>query len=152
MNTTAAYTPYQFSHGFWPFSGCNMKPMELPIHPAFIHTPYPNYNTQCVNSETLPGTLVRNKSDSFTIDAILSRDRVDDVQHSPDAKPGQYSPENRHGNKDSSAASRRHARLHDNSHPYRSPNDRNLVTSASHPIKKQQPVSNPAKGKDSRSS
>ncbi|XP_033757455.1 homeobox protein MOX-2-like [Pecten maximus] len=145
MNTTA-YSPYQFSHGFWPFSGCNVKPLELPIHPAFIHTPYPNFNTQCGNPDVSPGTIVRNKSDSFTIDAILSRDRVDEIQHSPDGKSGQYSPENRHVNKDSSSTSRRHARLHENSHPYRSPNDRNVATSTSNPIKKQS-SSNPGKDK-----
>ncbi|OWF48283.1 homeobox protein vent1-like [Mizuhopecten yessoensis] len=136
MNATA-YSPYQFSHGFWPFSTCNVKPLELPIHPAFIHSPYPNFNAQCGNSGTTSGTVIRNKSDSFTIDAILSRDRVDEVQHSPDGNPGQYSPVNRHGNKESSSVSRRHARLHENSHPYRSPSDRNVATPTSHPVRKQ---------------
>ncbi|XP_060076939.1 homeobox protein notochord-like [Ylistrum balloti] len=145
MNTTA-YSPYQVSHGFWPFSTCNMKPLELPIHPAFIHHPYPNFNVQCVNSESTPNTTVRNKSDSFTIDAILSRDRVDEIQHSPSEKSDQYSPKNQHVIKESSSASRRHARLQENCHPYRSPSNRNVTTPISHPNKKQSNT-NPVKDK-----
>lgn len=144
MNTTA-YSPYPFSHGFWPFSACNVKPLDLPVHPAFIHTSYPNFSVQCGSIQTQSGTTIRTKSDSFTIDAILSRDRVEDVQHSPEGKSGQYSQENRHRSKDIVSVSRRQARLQDHSHPYRSPSDTNLVTSTSHVVKKQ--MDSPTKGK-----
>jgi len=124
MNTTA-FPPFQFSHGFWPFSACSLKPTDFPIvHPAFIHTQYSNYPAPCGTQGSNGG--FRTKSDSFTIDAILSRDRVDDIQRSPETKHFEYHLTEQCNTtyKDSPLTSRRHARLHDSSHPYLSPSNK----------------------------
>lgn len=115
-------TGYPFPPGFWPFATCaGLKTMDLPIHPAFIHTPYPTYTIP--PSTTVPPMIhpgVRSKADSFTIDAILNRgksDRVSRKLKSPsfiDSECG----------KDSDLQERRHQRLFANSHPYVSPLDK----------------------------
>lgn len=115
-------TGYPFPPGFWPFATCaGMKTMDLPIHPAFIHTPYPTYPIH--SSATIPHMIhpgIRSKADSFTIDAILNRDKSDSVSRklkSPSYLDSECG-------KDLDIHSRRHQRLFANSHPYLSPSEK----------------------------
>ncbi|XP_022289423.2 uncharacterized protein LOC111101275 [Crassostrea virginica] len=113
---------YPFPPGFWPFATCaGMKTMDLPIHPAFIHTPYPTYPIP--TSATVPHIIhpgIRSKADSFTIDAILNRDKTDSVARklrSPSYLDSECG-------KEVDIHSRRHQRLFANSHPYLSPSEK----------------------------
>ncbi|KAJ8317382.1 hypothetical protein KUTeg_005286 [Tegillarca granosa] len=110
---------FPFPHGFWPFAAtCGMKSLEMNVHPAFMHTPYPSFPMPCTTSLSPLHPGNRSKSDSFTIDAILSRDRVDDVQVlSPGVKSPNYNEKDSY-KKDSVLSVRRHQRLYENSHPY----------------------------------
>lgn len=115
-------TGYPFPPGFWPFATCaGMKTMDLPIHPAFIHTPYPTYPIH--SSATIPHMIhpgIRSKADSFTIDAILNRDKSDSVSRKLKS-PSYHDSE---CGKDLDIHSRRHQRLFANSHPYLSPSEK----------------------------
>ncbi|KAK3095766.1 hypothetical protein FSP39_018760, partial [Pinctada imbricata] len=108
---------YPFVHGLWPFASCgSMKSLDLGLHPAFMHTPYPPYHLPQYHTPTVPAFHpgVRSKADSFTIDAILNKD---------EAGPRT---ENCKSPRDTSLCKkdilyRRHQRLLDSGHPYLSP-------------------------------
>ena len=97
-----AHHPLAFHQGFWPFPS---------VHPAFLHTQYQNYqNSHPVNYS--------NKSNAFTIDAILNRDHVDEL-HNKKSSMFPSSPR-----KETDTSSQRHQRLFEASHPYLSTKDK----------------------------
>ncbi|KAJ8298647.1 hypothetical protein KUTeg_022707 [Tegillarca granosa] len=116
MNSNEHLANFPFPSGYWPYSTpYTEKLMDFYEYPSAVPC-LPAYYPTSV-SPLLAGK--RRNSDSFTIDAILSRDRVDDVQvlsprlGSPDTgttMQGQM--------KDRVTPIRRHHRRHGNYHPY----------------------------------
>lgn len=118
------FPTYQVPNGFWPFSGCGIKGMELPIHPAFMNTPHSNFPFQ--TSTTSSSSTRSSKSDSFSIDAILNRDRnSNEVPKSPEDTKHNFAHSNTnrfYPKDDSPTITRRHIRMHGGQgHPYMTP-------------------------------
>lgn len=129
---------------FWPLAYTFGKSYDLSLHPAFLSSAYrglPALPTSPYGSPTnvqISAPVHSNKSDKFSIDAILNRDKRQETEETSGADDiKKFSPNFSENDKiHETSISRRHQRLLEASHPYLS--HATHYTDLRHPTQQQQ--------------